>query len=445
MPQRVGISQGERDPMNDQRAMTRRGFMKRVAAATAAPAVIPSSALGQAGAAAPGERITMGCIGLGGQGTSNLRAFLGDERVQVVAVCDVDAAHRERARNIVGLQPADAYNDFRDVIARDDIDCISIGTPDHWHAIITIEAAKAGKDVYCEKPLSLTLAEGRAMSDTVSRLGRVLQTGTWRRSRPACLRACELVRNGYIGNLHTIRCGVPEGFQIRHGDFSGIQPPMPVPEGFDYDMWLGPAPDAPYTQGRCHFNFRWILDYGAGYITDWGAHYYDVAQWGNGTDLTGPVAIDGTGEFPPDGLYNAQIKHHLEFTYANGVKLVAFTSKEGKDYGTRFEGDEGWIYVESGSVISERKSLETVVFGPDAIRLYNSPNHHRNFIDCVKSRQTTAAPVEVAHRSASLCHLGSICTLVGRKLRWDPAAERFHGDDEANRLLGKAMRAPWHV
>ncbi len=424
---------------------TRRGFVKRMAAAAALPNIVKPSVLGLAGATAPSERVTMGFIGIGGRGGANLSGHLSDKRVQAVAICDVDAARCERGCHVANLDAGDGYSDFRDVIARDDVDAVCISTPDHWHAIMTIEAAKAGKDIFCEKPLSLTLTEGRAMSDAVRHHGRVLQTGTWRRSRPACRLACELVQNGRIGKLHTIRCGVPEGFAIRHGDFAGNPAPEAVPEGFDYDLWLGPSPWAPYTPGRCHFNFRWILDYGAGYITDWGAHYYDIGQWGNGSDYTGPVEIEGTAEFPPDGLYDAQVKHHIEYTYANGVKLVAFSSKEGGDYGTRFEGDEGWIYVESSKVIAEPKSIETSVIGPNEKHLYNSPGHYENFIDCIKTRQQTAAPVEIAHRSAAICHLGSIATLLGRKLKWDPDAERFVGDDEANRMLNRSMRAPWRL
>jgi predicted dehydrogenase len=283
------------------------------------------------------------------------------------------------------------------------------------------------------------------MCDAVARYGRIWQTGSWQRSQDHFRFACELVRNGRIGTLKTMKAGVPKGYAIRGGDYAGVQPPAPVPEGFDYDMWLGPAPWEPYTPGRCHFNFRWIMDYGEGYISDWGAHYYDVAQWGNGSDLTGPVLIEGRAEFPRNGLYDAPIDHHIEFTYANGAKLVAITSANGADYGVRFEGAEGWIHIESNTVTSEPASIATSIIGPNDIHLYDSRNHHRNFIDCVLSRKVTTAPVEVGHRSASLCHLGTIMAVLGRNLKWDPVAERFPEDEEANRMLARTMRDPWHV
>ena len=430
---------------------TRRRFLRETSATLAGvvgfPYIIPSSVLGADGDVAPSNRITMGCIGVGGRGSGNMRAFLQDPRVQVVAVCDVDARHRESARNVANLPPDSACNDFREIVARDDIDAVSIGTPDHWHAVMVIGAAQSGQDIFCEKPLSLAIADGRAICDAVKRYGRVLQTGTWRRSRSACRFACELVRNGRIGELKTIRTYVPTGYAIRGGDYAGIQPPQPVPEGLDYDMWLGPAPWAPYTPGRVHFNFRWIIDYSEGYISDWGAHYYDVAQWGNGADETGPVDIEGRAEFPKDGLYDAAIDHLVEFKYANGVTMISATSAnaEGKNWGTHFEGTEGSIYVESGTVVSKPESIVRSVLGPNDILLYNSKDHYRNFIDCVISREDTAATAEIGHRSASICHLGSIATLLGRKLEWDPEVERFTNDDEANRMLARPMRAPWRV
>jgi len=430
---------------------TRRGFLKGASAAAAGvlgfPYLVPASALGADGHVAPSNRITMGCIGLGGRGYGNMGAFMRDPRVEVVAVCDVDAHYRERARHAAKLPAGSAYNDFRGIIARDDVDTVCIGTPDHWHAVMVIQAARAGKDVFCEKPLTLTLDEGRPICDAVRNHDRILQTGTWRRSRAACRHACELVRNGRIGALKTIRVYVPRGFAIRHGDYAGVQREQPVPEGFDYDLWLGPAPWEPYTPGRCHFNFRWIMDYSEGYISDWGAHYYDVGQWGNDTDDTGPVEIEGTAEFPRDGLYDAPIDHHIEFRYANGVTLIsgASSGEAGREHGTHFDGAEGHIYVESSRVVSEPGSIAQSEIGPDEVHLYYSRDHHANFIDCVISRQQTAAPAEVGHRAAAICHLAAIAAILGRKLRWDPEAEVFIGDDEANRLRARAMRTPWRT
>ena len=429
------------------RRLTRRSFLQGAAVAVGFPFIVPSSALGADGHVAPCDRITMGCIGVGGRGSGNMNAFHHIPGVEVVAVCDVDARHRERGRNAVGLPPESAYNDFRDVIARGDIDTVAIGTPDHWHAIQCIMAARAGKDIFCEKPLSLTLEDGCAIRDTVKRYGRVLQTGTWRRSRVACRHACELVRNGRIGELKTIRTYVPTGFAIRGGDYAGVQAPIAVPEDLDYDMWLGPAPWEEYTPGRVHFNFRWLLDYSEGYISDWGAHYYDVGQWGNDTDATGPVEIEGTAVFPEDGLYDAAIDHRIEFRYANGVTLISETSdgSAAKQCGTHFEGTEGRVYVENTEVVSEPASIAQSVIGPGEIHLYESNDHHQNFIDCVRTRTETAAPAEVGNRSAAICHLGSIATLLGRKLEWDPEAERFVNDAEANRMMARPMRGEWRV
>jgi predicted dehydrogenase len=432
--------------------VSRRHFLKTTAAATVVagfPTLVPASALGADGHTAPSNRITIGCIGVGGQGTSNMRAFLAQAGAQVVAVCDVDVARRAAAKQQVDEHYGDTacaeYSDFREIIARDDIDAVSIGTPDHWHSVITVAAARAGKDIYCEKPVSLTIADGRAMVDTVKQYGRVLQTGTWRRSREGCRRACELVRNGYIGELKTIHIGVPLGFAIRGGEYGPNTPPQPVPEGFDYDLWLGPAPWAPYTPGRCHFNFRWILDYSEGYISDWGAHYYDIGQWGNGTDDSGPIAIEATGKFPENGIYDAPIDHRIEFTYANGVKMISTATEDTAQWGMRFEGSEGWLYVESDAIKAYPEKVAGVAVGPNEIRLYASDNHHGNFLHCVMTRGETAAPIEIGHRSASVCHVGTIALLLGRGLRWDPDTERFEGDEEANRMLARSMRAPWGI
>ncbi len=430
---------------------SRRRFLKRAAAVWAAPYVVPASALGAEGHTAPSERITIGCIGVGGQGSGNMSAFLGHGDAQVVAVCDVDKAHRDRAKGTVDAHYGDegcaSYNDFRELIAREDIDAVSIGTPDHWHSIPVITAARAGKDIYCEKPLSYSIDEGKAMLAAVQRYKRVFQTGTWRRSRSACRLACELVQNGRIGDVQTIRCYVPQNYQIRGGDFAGIQQEQPVPDGFDYDLWLGPAPDAPYSPGRCHFNFRWLQDYAEGYISDWGAHYLDVGQWGNGTDLTGPIMAEGWGKYPRDGMYDAAIEHYVEFTFANGVKMISATSdgSAGKEYGIWFDGSEGRIYVESGAVKSWPESIAASTIGPHDIHLYDSADHHGNFLECIRTRNGTAAPIEVAHCSAIICHLASIVSLLGRGVRWDPENECFVDDPEASRLMYRPMRAPWHV
>jgi predicted dehydrogenase len=428
-------------------AFSRRSFLKTAAAVVAGPYILPSSVLGLAGTTAPSNRITMGCIGLNGMGTSDMEAFLGCDGARILAVCDVETAHRERARKIVDdhygeqrragtYNGCDAYNDFREIIARKDIDAVMIGTPDHWHALITIAAAKAGKDIYCEKPISRTIVEGRALCDAVKRYGRVFQTGTQLRSTRAVRFACELVRNGRIGKLRTIRTYLPEGKAIEP------QPPMPVPKGFDYDLWLGPAPWAPYTEKRCHYFFRYVSDYAGGTLTDLGAHDNDIAQWGNDTERTGPIEIDGKGRFPRDGLFDTATAFKIRYRYANGVELICSTDPYPSGTGVRFEGTEGWVYTR-WIVDADPKSLLSSTIGPNETHLYDSPHHQRNFLDCVKTRGETIAPAETGHRSCSIGHLGNIAMKLGRKLRWDPARERFVNDPEADRLLSAPMRPPW--
>jgi predicted dehydrogenase len=437
----------------------RRRFLKAAALAVGAPYVTPSSVLGDETRPAPSDRITMGCIGLGGRGTVNMRTFLGRSDVQILAVCDVDAGStRYEDAWHRGMEPAKAtieekyaaqkeagaykgcasYTDFREVLARADIDAVCIATPDHWHGPIVVLAAKAGKDIYCEKPLSLTIGDGRAMVDAVTRYARVFQCGSQRRSDPKCRQSCELVRNGRIGKLHTVRVTLPGGHWLR-SNASKTFTPEPIPEGFDFEMWLGPAPWAPYTFNRCHWNWRWNRDYSGGMVTDWGAHYIDMAHWGMGTEDTGPVEIEGKGDFPGVGeLWNTATSFAFECQYANGVKM---TVKSGGG-GVRFEGTDGWVDLAGGTNLPAGAKA---VIEPGDLRLYESRDQHGNFIECVKSRARTAAPVDVAHRSITPAHLGNIAMLLGRKLKWDPAQEHFVGDATANAMLSRPYRAPWRA
>jgi len=418
--------------------LSRREFLKSTAVAAAgafvAPTIVPSSVFG---ADTPSNRITMGCIGMGSQGTGNMRGFKGKAGCDVVAVCDVDAGHRERACQIAGLDASSCYNDFRELLARDDIDAVSVASPDHWHVPMSIAAVRAGMDVFCEKPLTLTIAGGRTLADEVKRFGRVFQTGSQQRSGSGFRFACELVRNGRIGKLHTMKVGIP-------GNNRKCPPTWeaePVPKGFDYDMWLGPAPWEPYIEQRCHYQFRFILDYSGGQMTNWGAHYLDIAQWGIGADDTGPVEIEGKGDFPESGLFTTAKKADIEYTYANGVKLVLKTGGGN----TRFEGSEGWVFVTRGKIDAEPKSLLKEKIGPDEIQLYKSRDHKQNFLDCIKSRRDPIASAEIGHRSSTVCHLGNIAMLLGRKLKWDPEMERFTNDSAANRMVARGMRAPWSL
>jgi Oxidoreductase family, C-terminal alpha/beta domain/Oxidoreductase family, NAD-binding Rossmann fold len=418
--------------------LTRRAFLRDSAVAASAavawPAIVPSSVFG---AEAPSSRITVGCIGVGGQGTNDMKGFKSHRGCQVVAVCDVDAGHKERAAKIAGVDAKSSYHDFRDLLARDDIDAVSIATPDHWHVPTAIRAVRAGKDVYCEKPLTLTIGEGRKLVTEVRRYSRVLQTGSQQRSSSEFYKACELVVNKRIGELHTMRVWIPGNNKTCGPTWT----PEPVPEGFDYDFWLGSAPWAPYHHQRCHYQFRFILDYSGGQMTNWGAHHLDIAQWGNQSDHTGPVKIDGKGEFPKTGLFTTALKSDIKYTYANGVVLYLKTGGGG----TRFEGTKGWVYVNRGKLEAEPKSLLSSVIGPNEIHLYESHDHKGNFLDCVKSRKDPICAVEIGHRSASVCHLGNISMRLNRPLTWDPKAEQFPGDDEANRMLWRSRRAPWWI
>lgn len=420
---------------------TRRDFLKYSATAAGAgfgfPAIVPSSVFGQN---APSNRITIGCIGTGGMGMSNLRGFLNQSDTQIVAVCDVDQTHLQEALQAAGLGPSDGTADFREVIAREDIDVIVNSTPDHWHVPISLVAVAAGKDIYCEKPLTLTIREGRILADAVRTYGRVFQTGSHQRSDANFRKACELVRNGRIGKLQTIYVEIPPN--NRQCSREGWKP-EPIPEELDYDMWLGPAPWASYTSQRCHYTFRFISDYSGGQLTNWGSHQIDIAQWGLGMDLSGPMRIEGSGRFPESGLFDTALSYDLTFTYADGVRLVCRTG--GGSSSITFQGEEGEIYVSREQLTSRPQSIIKSPIKPGEIRLYYSRDHRENFLECVRSRKTPAASVEIGHRTATICHLGNIALRLGRPLRWDPDKEEFIGDDQANRMRYRVMRAPWKL
>jgi myo-inositol 2-dehydrogenase/D-chiro-inositol 1-dehydrogenase len=443
--------------------MNRRTFLKAGAVAAGTP-LFSGAAAGQAtGAKPPSDRIRMGLIGCGNMGTGDLKDFLKDERVQVTAVCDVN---RETPGywdgNIAGWEPArqfvewhyarqkrsgiykgcTAYQDFRQLLARQDIDAVAIALPDHWHGLAVVAACKAGKDIYGQKPLSLTIAQGRIMSDAVKKYGRVFQTGSQQRSDARFRKACELVRNGRIGKVKAVLVGLPGGVPD-FGETGDRKETEPVPEGFDYAMWLGPAPEAPYCPARCFVNFRWNFDYSGGQITDWGAHHIDIAQLGLGTANTGPVEIHkGPAEFSSDKVWNTATAFRFEARYANGVDLIVSSTQR---MGVTFEGTDGWIWVTRGNMESSPKSLIDSEVGADEFHLPVSDDHHRNFIDCVYSRAEPVAPIEQAHRTISIAHLGNIALRLNRDLRWDPDSERIQGDDEASKMLSRPMREPWKL
>ncbi|MCY3022906.1 MAG: Gfo/Idh/MocA family oxidoreductase [Planctomycetota bacterium] len=414
--------------------VTRRRFLKLAAGAVvAAPVIIPRSAWGA------NDRINVAVIGNGNRGGDLLAALLGHGDARVVAVCDVDRPRREstasKVRDKYGPDSTcDSYSDFRELLERKDIDAVAIGTPDHTHALIAIAAMKTGKDVYCEKPLSLTIAEGRAMAETARRYARVLQCGTQRRSDGAFRRMCELVVNGRIGRLKTVEIGV------------GMRPvkpqpwePEPVPEGFDYDLWLGPAPWEPYTKDRCHYNFRFLRAYSGGDLTNMGAHAVDIAQWALGADESGPIEVEGEGEYHRTGLWDTFYKFRLEYKYACGVTLVCTSDS----YGVKFIGTEGWI---KEAKESSPPGLLKSVIRPGDIRLHESHGDHmQDFVWALRTRERTAAPAETGHRTTTVCNLGNIALTLERKLRWDPAKEEFAGDEMANQMRSRPYRAPWRL
>lgn len=415
--------------------ISRRAF---IAAAAATPALFHIRAGGQP---APGEQITLGFIGTGGHGTSwNLKYFLDIPEARVLAVCDVFADRRERAKDIVdkhhGNQDCTAYNDFRDVLARDDIDAVVISTPDHWHVLMSVLAARAGKDVFCEKP-TLTIEEGQTLIRVIRETGVIYQGGIEDRSVEIYHRMAELVRNGALGTLERIRVALPPGEAFPKED------PAPVPEGLDYDLWLGPAPKSPYTptklgpqQWRNHF------DYSGGKLTDWGAHLMDTAQVALFEEHGGPVSVEGTGEFPVDCMANTATNYDIHYRYANGVTMRV--KSDGTGIG--FYGTDGWIKSPGW-----RKPIEAsdpgildLVFPPETNKMYPLPkSEHQAFIDGVKARKMPYYSPEDIHRLSSAMHIGNIAMLLERKLTWDPEKEVFPGDDEANAMRGRPIRAPW--
>ena len=437
------------------------------------PTLVPGTVRG---ATAPSNRIHLGLIGCGHQSQRIVPAFLAHDDVQIVAVCDVNRLSdgyyypkqvlgRETAQRWVNehyagktaagqFKGCDAYRNFQELLARPDIDAVAIVVPDNWHAILAIRAAEAGKDIYCEKPLSLTVYEGQEMIKSVRKHHRVFQTGSQFRSCPVVRRACELVRNGRLGKIQRVQTWVAANSFPSPGP--GWQP-MPVPEGFDYELWLGPAPLAPYHRERCLFRFRYILDYSNGQTANFGAHTNDIAQWAMNTEHAGPVEFEDNGsEFLPKGsLFTAATKTAFRARYATGVEL---TCETGNSAGAKFEGTEGRLEVTLGGRLATfPENLKDSVIGPAEIhlpasnparlkhvRLHVDADHVRNFLDAVKSRKDPIAPVEVGHRTASLCSLGNMAQILKRKFTWDPTAQRST-DEDVNRMLRRAMRAPWQL
>jgi len=432
--------------MVKRKEMSRRRFIKSAFGAAAAsvtfPYLVPSSVLGIAGNTAPSERITLGFIGTGKQSKHLMRSFLNSPGTQVVAGCDVDKLKLERGKKIVedhyagknggSYKGCDTYGDFRELLARDDIDAVVIATPDHWHAVTVIQSAEAGKDIYCEKPLSQTIVQARAMVNAVRRYGRVFQTGSMQRSDWHFRLGCELVLNGYIGELKHVTVGVGGPPQDKP------LPAQPVPDYLDWDRWLGPALWRPYNSelsphlswdGFPHW--RNHSSFGGGGMTDWGAHHFDIAQWGMGMDESGPVEI-----IPPDGKdYKV-----LTYKYAGGVTMT-----RDKANGVLFTGTKGEVETNRGHLRTVPENLVNQKLGPNEIHLYECRNHYTDWLDAIRKRSKPICDIEIGCRSVSVCHLGNIAYKLGRPLKWDPKREVFVGDSGANRLLSLAMRSPWHL
>ena len=428
------------------KAINRRRFLKRAAGAISFPYIVTSSAFGAS------EKITVGCIGVGPQGSGDMGNFLRQKDAQVVAVCDVKdpvlkAAQKQVNEHYQGTG-CDAYKDFRELIARDDIDVVLAAPPDHWHVLIALAAIRSGKDVYLEKPMGLSLAQDQALRTAVHRHGRVFQFGTQQRSERNFRFACELALNGRIGKLHTINVWSPGSSQ------GGDPRPVPVPDWIDYDMWLGPAPFTPYTKDRCSNKLWWFIsDYALGFIAGWGVHPLDIALWGGGEKVACPVEIEGKGVWPTEGVCDTAMNWKVTCKYDSGVTMN-FTGDPYPDewkqrygrttsHGTAFEGTDGWVHVDRSGINAHPKELLETELGPNDIHLFKSGNHVRNLLDCVKSRAETICNIDVAVQADIICHISDIAIRLEQKLKWDPKTERFANNDAANRRLSRSMRTPW--
>jgi predicted dehydrogenase len=459
--------------------LTRRNFMQTAGAA----ALLTRT--GWAGRAPASDRITMGVIGWGMMGPANTKAFLGQADCQVVAACDIDKLALQAAVDTVnthyGNQDCRAYHDYREMLARNDIDTVMIAIPDHWHALVATEAAHRKKDIYGEKPLARTIREQQAIVRAAQQNRIIWQTGSWQRSQAPFRKAAEIVRNGLIGNVVRVEVGLPAG----HHDFAGTEPALLAklatladkitdpslvvpgtpawnlavtdpPPDLDYNVWIGPSTMEPYIEARINKNWRWNYNIGGGQLMDWIGHHGDIAHWGLGFDSTGPSEVEGHGEFPaPNALWNTATKYHIECLYRKeitgypvDVHMTIAGGSGAINMGTKWIGTDGWVWVDRGGFDASNQDWVKMDALPDNLRrvaLYDSHDHYRNFLDCVKSRQPTITPVETAHHSTIPGHLGLISMLTGRKIRWNVAEEKIEGDSAASELLTRPYRAPYQL
>jgi len=429
-----------------ERCITRRHFFLS-AASTAAGAGLGLTTLGGIGTGravrsaivGPNDKIYMGLIGCGGQGRGDMRGHMSDAGVEFIALCDVDSKRLDDAGGDVlkkYQRGPQKFKDFRQLCDMKEIHAVVIGTPDHWHALNAIYAANAGKDIYCEKPLSLTIEEGRAMVNAVRKNSVIFQTGSQQRADAKFRKACELVRNGKIGKLQRILTCIGGGPKAKP------EPNQAPPPNLDWDFWLGPAPKVPYTPKRCHGTFRWWWDYSGGKMTDWGAHHNDIAQWGNGTEMSGPVLIEGKMECPPDNFFETPVWFEVHYEYENGVKLTCQSNGEN---GITFYGTDGEIFVARGKLRSKPEDILNQEIPETGVHLYVSKSHVANFLECVRNRKVPICDVEIGHRSCTVCHLGNIACRTGKKIQWDPKTERITNDAEAAKWVSRPMRPPWKL
>ncbi len=440
--------------MRTNNRITRRDFGRRSLATAAAlfPTIIPSSALGLAGTVAPSNRVVLGCIGVGDRGRYLLRAALQTPGTQLAAVCDVKADCRTQARDMVNSyydnDACAAYLEHEQLLARDDIDACIIASCDHWHVLHALAATERDKAVYCEKPLSVCMKQNQALRKAVRTHNTVFQYGTQQRSDAKFLQACELVRNGRIGDLKKIHVWAPGS------ESGGPTEEVPVPDNLDYDRWLGPAPFTPYTKDRDSHEWWWFIDdYALGFIAGWGIHPLDIALWGAGDLMRTPVTVEGTGVFPESGLCNTATDWQIALKYDSGVE-VDYRAQPAPDtwveryqltetHGTAFEGDHGWVAVNRNAITASHPAITDEPLGEDAVRLYKSRHHMRDFVECVRDHRDPAAPVETAVDGDALCHACDIAIRLKRPLRWLPETEQFENDAEANARLYRSCRAPW--
>ena len=429
---------------------TRRTFLRNslsvVAGTMVLPHIIPSSAMGMNGVVPPSDRIIMGSIGVGSQGVSNMRGFLPRKEVQYVAMCDLDTGHLEKASAMVNKfyknTDCRTHKDYREFLEKEKLDAVCISVPDHWHSMTYVAAANKKIDIYGEKPLARSIGEGQQIVKAVQKNKIIWQTGSWQRSLANFHKGAELVFNGRLGKVDRVEVGLPNASKL-----VGMPPIKEVPAELDWDFWLGSAPKVPY-RGVSHWNWRWILDYSGGQLTDWAGHNIDIAHWGLGLDRTGPIEVSGEGVYPgPGELYNVPVEFDFNCKYKTGVVIrVANSSRLPHGMGVTWYGPNGWIHVDRGDVLTASKpELLSEELGANKKALYKSNDHTGNFLECIRSRKETITPVEVAHRSISAGLLGEIAMTTKQKIQWDPEKELIINNAEASKMLMRSFRAPWKI